>query len=157
MSTEISFQQIAVLNDRYARCIDEDQLEEWPDFFSERCLYKVTNADNYRRKFEAGLIYANTRGMLQDRVASLRKANVYEQHRYRHVIGAPAIVAQDDQKLESESAFLVIRIMRDGTLSLFATGKYVDRIITDGGVVKFSQRIVVCDGGNVDALLAIPL
>jgi anthranilate 1,2-dioxygenase small subunit len=157
MKLDIGFQQISLLNDRYARCIDEDQLEDWPTFFSERCLYKVTNADNYRRGLQAGLIYADTRGMLQDRIASLRKANVYEQHRYRHVIGAPAILAQDDEKVDSESAFLVIRIMRDGTLSLFATGKYVDRIVKNNDAINFSQRIVVCDGGNIDALLAIPL
>ena len=76
MNNDQGFQQLALLNDRYARCIDEDQLEEWPDFFTQQCLYKITNADNFRRKLEAGLIYANTRGMLQDRVASLRKANV---------------------------------------------------------------------------------
>ena len=157
MKAELGFQQIALLNDRYGRCIDEDQLESWPDFFADQCLYKVTNADNYRLKLEAGLIYANTRGMLQDRVASLRQANVYERHRYRHVIGAPAILAENGDTLECESAFLVIRIMRDGTLSLFATGKYVDRIVTANGALKFSQRIVVCDGGNIDALLAIPL
>jgi 3-phenylpropionate/cinnamic acid dioxygenase small subunit len=157
MSTDTEFQKVAQLNDRYARCIDEDQLEEWPGLFLEKCLYKVTNADNYRRKYEAGLIYANTRGMLQDRVASLRKANVYEQHRYRHIIGAPAITSRDEGVLTCESAFLVIRIMRDGTLSLFATGKYVDKIATASGGWKFAERVVVCDGGNIDALLAIPL
>ena len=155
--TEIAFAQLAALNDRYARCIDEDQLEDWPSFFSEACLYKITTADNYRRGMEAGLIYAESRAMLQDRVASLRKANVYEGHRYRHIISAPAIMKQVGTSQDSESAFLVVRIMRDGTLSLFATGKYIDRVVMDGGEIRFSQRIVVCDGGNIDALLAMPL
>ena len=157
MGTDIGFQRVALLNDQYARCIDEDLLEEWPNLFLEQCLYKVTNADNYRRKYEAGLIYANTRGMLQDRVASLRKANVYEQHRYRHVISSPAVMGQDGNTLACESEFLVIRIMRDGTLSLFATGKYIDKIVAVNGACKFAERIVVCDGGNIDALLAMPL
>jgi anthranilate 1,2-dioxygenase small subunit len=150
-------QEISTLNDRYARCIDEDILEEWPNLFSEQCLYKITTADNFRRNLQAGLIYADTRGMLKDRVASLRKANVYEQHRYRHVIGSPAVLTQSDDIVESESAFLVIRIMRDGSLTLFATGKYIDKVVTGDNGVSFAQRIVVCDGGNVDALLAIPL
>jgi anthranilate 1,2-dioxygenase small subunit len=157
MPRDVGIQELSTLNDRYARCIDEDQLEEWPGFFTEHCIYKVTTADNYSRGYQAGLIYADTRAMLKDRVNSLRKANVYEQHRYRHVIGAPAILAQDNDTLSSESAFLIVRIMRDGTLSLFATGKYVDTLVTDSGSIKFSQRIVVCDGGNIDALLAIPL
>ena len=26
----------------YAECIDEDRLEEWPDFFVEKCHYLIT-------------------------------------------------------------------------------------------------------------------
>jgi 3-phenylpropionate/cinnamic acid dioxygenase small subunit len=157
MTEAIGFQELANLNDRYARCIDENQLEEWPDFFSEHCLYKVTTADNVRRGYQAGLIYADTRAMLHDRIASLRQANVYEPQRYRHVISAPAITAEDADGVDCETAFLIIRIMRDGTLSLFATGKYVDRIVNDNGKARINRRVVVCDGGNVDTLLAIPL
>ena len=25
----------------YADCIDNDRLEEWPDFFTESCVYKI--------------------------------------------------------------------------------------------------------------------
>ena len=157
MPRDIGIQELSALNDCYARCIDEDQLEAWPELFTEHCIYKVTTADNYARGYQAGLIYADTRAMLKDRVNSLRKANVYEQHRYRHVIGAPAVMAQNGDTVSAESAFLIVRIMRDGTLSLFATGKYVDTLVGDAAALKFSQRIVVCDGGNVDALLAIPL
>jgi anthranilate 1,2-dioxygenase small subunit len=157
MPRDIGIQELSALNDRYARCIDEDQLEAWPELFTEHCIYKVTTADNYARGYQAGLIYADTRAMLKDRVNSLRKANVYEQHRYRHIIGAPAVMAQNGDTVSAESAFLIVRIMRDGTLSLFATGKYVDTLVGDAAALKFSQRIVVCDGGNVDALLAIPL
>jgi anthranilate 1,2-dioxygenase small subunit len=150
-------QEISNLNDRYARCIDEDLLEQWPDLFTEKCLYRVTTADNFRRNLPAGLIFADTRAMLKDRIASLRKANVYEQHRYRHVIGAPAVHEERDGMIVSESAFLVIRIMRDGTMTIFATGKYVDKIFVENASMAFARRVVVCDGGNIDALLAIPL
>jgi len=56
----------------YARCIDNGNLEAWPDFFEENCTYKITTADNYTQGLEAGVIFANSRGMLLDRVASLR-------------------------------------------------------------------------------------
>ncbi len=34
--------------DYYARCIDDDRLEEWPGLFHGPCLYKITTASNYR-------------------------------------------------------------------------------------------------------------
>ena len=71
-------ERVAQLNAEYARAIDDDRLEQWPGFFTDPCLYKITSADNHRRGLEAGLIYADSRGMLQDRVAALREANIYE-------------------------------------------------------------------------------
>ena len=48
--------------------------------------------------------------------------------------------------------------MRDGTLTFFATGKYLDRItVEDSERLVFSERIVVCDNANIDAMLALPL
>ena len=57
-----------------------------------------------------------------------------------------------------ETSFVVIRIMRDGTLTVFATGKYLDRVRAEESErLVFSERIVVCDNANIDALLALPL
>ena len=61
---------------RYARCLDSDHLEQWPDFFSEDCLYKVTTAENQAMGYPAALIYGSSRAMLRDRVRSLREANI---------------------------------------------------------------------------------
>jgi anthranilate 1,2-dioxygenase small subunit len=57
----------------------------------------------------------------------------------------------------AESNFLVTRIMQNGGTSLFATGRYLDRIATDGPKLLFTEKIVVCDSRRVDTLLAIPL
>jgi len=35
------------------------------------------------------MIYADTKGMLIDRIASLREANVYEKQTYRHISACP--------------------------------------------------------------------
>ena len=73
------------LNARYVQAIDDNQLEAWPDFFTEDCRYRVTTAENLERGLPLGLIYATSRAMLRDRVRSLRDANVYEAQRYRHM------------------------------------------------------------------------
>ncbi len=48
--------RLAVMNAEYARAIDDDRLEAWPEFFLDRCLYKVTTADNHQKGLEAGII-----------------------------------------------------------------------------------------------------
>ncbi|HET9145540.1 MAG TPA: aromatic-ring-hydroxylating dioxygenase subunit beta [Sphingomicrobium sp.] len=158
MERRIDLAAIAKLNHDYARSIDEDDLERWPSFFAETCLYRITTADNHARGFEAGLIYADTRAMLEDRVKSLRIANIYERHRYRHILGMPVLGEVSGSGTCCETSFVVIRIMRDGTLTVFATGKYLDRVtVEDSERLVFSERIVVCDNANIDAMLALPL
>jgi anthranilate 1,2-dioxygenase small subunit/terephthalate 1,2-dioxygenase oxygenase component beta subunit len=145
------------LNSRYARALDDDRLEEWPSFFVEDCLYKITSADNHARGMQAGLIYADSHGMLLDRVTALRQANIYERQAYRHIVGAPAALGEEGGVLHAETAFLVVRIMRDGRMDLFACGRYLDRVVEEAGALRFKERIVVCDSSRFDTLIAIPL
>ena len=141
----------------YARTIDDDRLEEWPDFFADPCSYVITTADNHREGLEGGIVYCISRGMLRDRISALREANIYEAHAYRHILGAPFIASELGEWIESETPFLVARIMRTGETSVFATGRYLDRYVIAGGVAKLTRRIVVCDSNRFDTLLVIPL
>jgi 3-phenylpropionate/cinnamic acid dioxygenase small subunit len=147
--------RLATLNAEYAACIDADRLESWPDLFLEQCIYKITSAENQRRGHAAGIVYADSRAMLLDRVAALRQANIYERQAYRHIIGMPAL--RPGEALCAETPFLVVRTMRDGRMDLFATGVYLDQVHDDGGKLRFAERIVVCDSSRFDTLLAIPL
>jgi len=146
--------RLAELNAAYAATIDRDRLEEWPDYFTEDCLYKITSADNHKRGYAAGIVYADSRAMLRDRVTALRTANIYERQAYRHVVGLPVMGADG---VSAETPFIVARIMRDGRTDLFATGVYLDRLREVDGRLRFAERIVVCDSGFFDTLLAIPL
>ena len=149
--------RIVELNAAYARVIDTEQFEEWPKLFHDPCLYKLTTAENVAKGFEGGLIYADTRGMLEDRISSLRKVNIYERQRYRHIVGLPVVVAEAGSTADVETPFLIMRIMRDGTTDILATGCYRDKVKPDGsGALKFQERVVVCDGRRFDTLVAIP-
>jgi len=147
--------RLLALNADYAACLDADRLENWPGFFTEQCIYKITSADNLCRGYQAGLIYADSRAMLLDRVASLRQANIYERQSYRHIIGLPRVTPGGT--LAAETPFLVVRTMRDGRTDLFASGRYLDRVSDQAGRLCFAERIVVCDSARIDTLLAIPL
>jgi anthranilate 1,2-dioxygenase small subunit len=141
----------------YARCIDNGNLEAWPDFFDEGCIYKITTADNHHAGLEAGVIFATSKGMLRDRVSSLREANIYERHVYRHFLGQPWILSEENGEVRSETSFFVARIMRDGTTDVYATGRYIDVYRLNGAAPKLRERIVVCDSSRFDTLLALPL
>jgi anthranilate 1,2-dioxygenase small subunit len=148
---------IAQAQTAYARCLDDDRLEEWPDFFADDCLYRITSAENMREGYEASLIFLNSKDMVRDRVSALRTANIYERQAYRHVLGQPSILSLEGDAAHSETSFMVARIMRDGRTDLFATGRYLDTWRREGDGVTLTARIVVCDSSRIDTLLALPL
>jgi anthranilate 1,2-dioxygenase small subunit len=141
----------------YAERIDEDRLEEWPDLFADPCRYLIISRANHAAGMRQGVIYAASRGMLLDRVFSIRRANIFEPHRYRHVVGPIRLKAVEGSAAVVRSNFLAARIMHDGATTLFATGVYQDRIDISTTPYRFSERIVVLDSDKIDTLLAIPL
>src|SRR5712692_2886171 len=110
------------LNARYAQAIDDNKLEAWPDFFVEQGRYRVTTAENVERGLPLGMIYATSRAMLQDRVRSLREANIYEAQRYRHIVSLPLLEPTQDGATRACTSFIVVRVMHSGETAVFATG-----------------------------------
>ena len=144
-------------NAAYANAIDSDALEQWPAFFAEKCMYRITNVENEKEGLPAGIVYADSRAMLEDRIAALREANIYERQRYRHLLGVPLVESANADGAVARTPFLVARIMATGETALFASGEYRDRFTVQGGKLLLAERVAVCDSTVTDTLLALPL
>ena len=150
--------QLAVerLHAQYAHALDADQLEDWPNFFTENGRYRIATAENEERGLPLPVLYCEGRAMMRDRVQSLRHANIYEPQRYRHIVSAVLVEKISAREARSSANFLVIRIMQDGATMVFASGRYLDRIALSPAPL-YEERVVVCDSRRFDTLLAIPL
>ncbi|RYY52047.1 MAG: terephthalate 1,2-dioxygenase [Comamonadaceae bacterium] len=153
----IDLLSLCAFNAAYAQAIDADELERWPSFFAERCLYRITNVENEREGLPAGIVYADSRAMLEDRISALREANIYERQRYRHILGIPVVASADAEGAVASTPFLVARIMATGETTVFASGEYRDRYLLDGDRLLLAERVAVCDSTVTDTLMALPL
>jgi 3-phenylpropionate/cinnamic acid dioxygenase small subunit len=154
LATQLSVERLLA---RYVASIDADRLEEWPGYFTERCRYQIISAENHEQGLPIGVFFADSRGMLADRVAALRQANVYEPQRYRHLVSSTLLLDEKDGMVSAQSNYLVVRIMHDGATMLFSTGRYVDRIDLSGPAPLFMEKLVIFDSRRIDTLLAIPI
>lgn len=148
--------EVERLHARYAHALDADRLEDWPGFFTEDGVYRIATAENEERGLPLPVLYAEGRAMLRDRVASLRHANIYEPQRYRHIASSFLVESLSANEVRCVSNFLVVRIMQDGQAALFASGRYLDRVLLAPEPL-YAERVVVCDSRRFDTLLAIPL
>ena len=97
----------------YIHCIDEDQLEDWPEFFTEDAQYRVFTRENFDLKLPVALIYCDGRGMLKDRISALRAANIFEPHVYCHLTSAIKLLENENKMQRILSNFTVIRTMSE--------------------------------------------
>lgn len=157
MDEQTLYFRIERLYARYARAIDDDRLEAWPEFFADPCRYKIISAENHGQGLPLGVIDADSKAMLEDRVASIRRANIFEDHRYKHFVSAIEVESVADGVAVVTANYLVMRIDIRGSAMPFSVGRYLDRIRIDRDPFVFEEKLVVFDNERVDTLLALPL
>lgn len=140
-----------------ARAIDDDRLEAVPDFFTADGTYKVMSRFNQRRGLPLAQINCTNRGMIADRIAALREANVYPSHCYRHIVSGIMVTPAPDGSFTVRSNYLVMRTLDEGPSTLFSSGEYLDRIVVEDGALRFRERVVLFDSKSIETLLVIPI
>lgn len=156
----VTAEQRAAIDDflaDYAHGLDDDDAEAWPDYFTPKGVYQILTKEEHEAGLPLGIFLAEGQGMMRDRVLAMREANIFEPHHYCHVVGRARLSDGENGEIAGRSNFAIYRIMQDGTQDLFATGKYLDRIVFDGDAPKFKQRTVVLDSRCIDVLLVMPL
>src|SRR4051812_45333196 len=121
VSPEI-YHAILALEYRYARLLDDDRLEEWPELFVERGVYKVIPRENWHREPKLAILFCDSRAMMLDRVRSLRTANIYNIHYPRHVVSNVEVIAARGDEFDVAAAFTVYQTDLEGQTKLFSVG-----------------------------------
>lgn len=142
---------------RHAELIDDDRLEEWLELFIEDCVYKVISRENEDRGMPVATIFCDSRDMLVDRIVSLRKANIYPTHHYRHVISTARITKVARDVISAQTNYVIFQTRNDGHTSIYNAGKYVDEIVSGEGGLKFKSKKAVFDTNRVDTLMVRPV
>ena len=140
---------------RYGALLDAARWDDWLALFAAECRYRILPRENDERGLPAGLVYCDTRAILEDRILALREANKYNIHTDRHLIGLPLVVEESATGVLVEAPFAVYQTDPEGATRLFATGLYRDRLQPDGLLI--SDKLVLLDTFAVPTLLATPL
>ena len=117
---EQHFRAVENLIYEWARAIDEDRVEAIAELLQPEGRYTVQSRFNHDRGLPMAIIDARSAAQLRDRIKSMRVANIYEPHHYRHMLSGVQIVGEVDGVLQVRSNFLVVRTMSlDGIWRFF--------------------------------------
>lgn len=157
-TNETDYRLVEQLIFEWARRIDENRVEEIADLLVPNGRYTVQSRFNLDRNLPHCSIDCHSTAQLRDRILSMRIANIYERHHYRHMISGIQILKKENNLLEVVSNFSIIRTMElDGQIQIIFTGQARDEISIDQQTILFTKRHLVFDSRAIETLLVIPI
>jgi anthranilate 1,2-dioxygenase small subunit len=145
------------LQEMYVSVIDTDRLEKWPDMFTEDCIYEIVPKENADLGLSVGIMHCFGRPMLRDRVVSLRQANVFEPHTYRHLTSGLEFTSVDADTLDMQSNYVVIQTLTNGESEVYQAGRYIDRVVRTPDGWRYQSKRAIYDTSRVHTLLVTPV
>jgi len=141
----------------YLGCLNEERFEEWPEFFTEDCLYKIVPRENFERGLPLATWLCESKGYLKDRVVAIRKTAVYAPRYIRRIVSGIRILRQDRDEIEVRADYAALETLLDELTRVFNVGVYHDVIARGDDGLKFRQKICVFDSTLVPNSLIYPL
>lgn len=149
--------RLADLYAAYDDALGESEYERWPDFFTETCFYQITARENYEMGLPLGLMQAESRAMLADRIAAIRKTTLYAPRLVRRLVSNVMLRAVTPEGMRLSASFAAFQTMLNEPSQVFLVGRFYDRVVEDAGTLRFSERICVTDSTLVPTSLIFPL
>jgi anthranilate 1,2-dioxygenase small subunit len=149
--------ELAEFQARYVSALDDGRLEDWPAFFTEDCRYEIIPKENVDAGLPAPVLYCRNRAMLRDRVLSLRHANIFEGHTYRHMVSGLVITGNDGHTITTTSSYVVVSTGQAGESVVYQAGTYHDEVVREDGALRYRGKRAIFDTLRVQTLLATPI
>ena len=155
-SAELKLALLELYED-YAAALDED-LERWPEFFTETALYRIVSRENYERNLLWPTMSCEGRGMMLDRIMAIRETSFFAPRQMRHFISGVRVLGETPGGYRTQANFLVGESQAEAESRVFAIGRYVDTVVRDvNGALRFADKVCVYDGNVILSSLIYPL
>lgn len=149
--------RLADLYAAYDDVLNDGELEQWPELFTEACVYKVLPRDNVEQGFPVAVMYCESRDMLVDRVVALRETALYAPRIVRRITGGIRLRAIQPDGMRLSASFVLLQTTPNQPSEVFLCGRYQDRVVDDAGVLRFAERLCIYDSTIVPASLVYPV
>lgn len=141
----------------YCACLDEGRYEEWPEFFTDDCIYKVQPRENYDRGLPLATLAFESKGMLKDRVFGITQTLFHAPYYQRHIVSGLRVTGQNDGGIQTTANYLVLRTKQAEPSEVYNCGRYIDTVVRQNGALRFAQKLVVFDSELILNSLIYPI
>lgn len=140
----------------YVAALDERRYDDWLALFIEDCSYRIVPRENFDRNLPLSTLAFESKGMLRDRIYGVTETLFHEAYYQRHLVTNFRVTAAQPGFAVAAS-YLVIRTKADALSELYSAGHYLDRIVYEGGDLRFAAKMAVFDSELIPNSLIYPL
>ncbi len=139
-------QEVEAFNVEYCAVLDTGSVEQWPDFFAEDCIYRITARENAELGMLVGLVYAQGRAMMHDRAIAISRTQMFAPRYNLHVLGNTRVTAEsDDGVITAQANFMLLQTLIEGATTIHMAGTYYDRFVRNKDHLLLQERQVIYD------------
>jgi len=150
--------EIEAFNRAYATALDDGRVEDWPGFFVDDALYRITGRENADAGLPVGLVYCEGVGMLKDRALAIARTMMFAPRYLLHQITNERVLALDGAGLITATAnYALYETLVDQRTTLLQVGRYYDRFVRHDGALRLRERHCVYDSLIIDTALIYPV
>lgn len=150
--------EIEEFNSAYAAALDEGRVADWPAFFTDDALYRITGRDNADADLPVGLVYCEGTGMLKDRALAIASVMMFAPRYLLHQVTNVRVLARDGAGVVSATAnYALFETLVDERTTLQQIGRYYDRFVRQDGRLRLQERHCVYDSLIIDTALIYPV
>lgn len=150
--------EIAAFHAEYCAALDDNRIADWPDFFTEDAVYRITARENADADLPVGLVYCEGIGMFRDRALAIAKTEMFAPRYLLHSVSNIRVLAVDpDGTISAEAVYLLLQTLVDERMTIHQAGRYYDRFVREGGRLLLRERQCVYDSLLIDNSVVMPV
>jgi anthranilate 1,2-dioxygenase small subunit len=150
---------IEEFNSDYAAVLDEGRVDEWPCFFTEDAVYRITGRENADADLPVGLVYCEGIGMFRDRALAIARTMMFAPRYLLHQVTNTRVLAVDEPPgtITAQANYALYQTLVDERTTLQQVGRYYDRFRREDGRLLLAERHCVYDSLVIDTALIYPV
>jgi len=149
--------EIEEFHAEYCAALDDDRIGDWPGFFTEDAVYRITARENAEAGLPVGLVYCEGMGMLRDRALAIAKTEMFAPRYLLHHVSNVRVLSAAEGTVTAQANYLVLQTLVDEPTTLHQAGRYYDRFQRAQGRLLLRERHCVYDTLLIDNSLVMPV
>jgi 3-phenylpropionate/cinnamic acid dioxygenase small subunit len=150
--------EIEEFNSAYAAVLDAGKIEEWPRFFTDDAVYRITGRENADAGLAVGLVYCEGIGMLRDRALAIAKTTMFAPRYLLHQVSNERVLGSSESgEITATANYALFETLVDEKTILQQVGRYHDRFVRGASGLLLKERICVYDSLIIDTALVFPV